>query len=110
MKTDLIDHLADLQQDSSLHALRRQRDKVMLATQGSYDALFDEHLQGVSLEERLLVALHACLLTPAQELAAHYRRQLAGIGVAPRLVEAVEAHSTPGSGGAADAGSGATPA
>src|SRR5688500_4886246 len=77
MKTDLIDSIVGLQQShEALQALRHQRDKVAAATQGSYEALFDEQLQGISLEERLLVALQACLLTPAPELAAHYRARL----------------------------------
>ncbi len=104
MKTDLIDNIAGLQRGhEALRALRHQRDKVAAATQGSYDALFDEQLQGLSLEERLLVALQACLLTPAPELAAHYRARLAAIGAEADLVAAIEAQARPDSGGGADA-------
>lgn len=73
---DRIDRLAGLPDGSAVQALRHQRDKVAAATQGSYDALFDPTLEGLSLGERLLAALYACRLTPAPELVAHYRERL----------------------------------
>ncbi|MDY7578964.1 CMD domain protein [Herbaspirillum sp. RTI4] len=76
---DVIDQLTGLQADSSLHALRHLREKVVVATQGSYDTLFDPALEDIALDERLLVALYACRLSGAHVLAAHYRSRLEAI-------------------------------
>lgn len=73
---DVIDQLSGLQAGDSLHALRHQREKVAVASQGSYDTLFDPALEGIGLDERLLVALYACRLAGATEVAAHYRARL----------------------------------
>ena len=62
---DLVDQLVGLKSDDATYAVRHQRDKVAAATQGSYDALFDPALPGLTLAERLLVALYAARLTPA---------------------------------------------
>jgi CMD domain protein len=75
-KLDLIDQLAALQPGGATHLLRHQRDKVALATQGSYDGLFDPALPGVTLLERLQVSLFACRISNADALAAHYRSRL----------------------------------
>lgn len=77
---DLIDAISGLQPGSATHALRHQREKVVAATQGSYDALFDPALPGLTLVERLLVALYAARLTPSPKLANHYRARLAVAG------------------------------
>ncbi|MGN5479753.1 hypothetical protein ACTMU2_31500 [Cupriavidus basilensis] len=61
-------------------ALRHQREKVVAAAQGNYDALFDPALPGPALVERLLVALYAARLTPSPKLADHYRARLAAAG------------------------------
>lgn len=87
---DLIDHIAGLTPGGSTHTVRHQRDKVAAATQGSYEALFAPGLQGLSLQERLAVALHACALTPAPELAAHYRERLQAAGAGEALLAAAE--------------------
>jgi CMD domain protein len=87
---DLIDRLAGLAPGSPVHALRHRREKVVAATQGSHDGLFDPALPGLSLAERLLVAVYACRLTPAPGLAAHYRARLTELGVAPALVAVVD--------------------
>ena len=73
---DVIDQLAGLEPGSPLYALRHQRDKVAAASQGSYDTLFDPALAGIGLDERLLVALYACRLAGAADLAGHYRARL----------------------------------
>jgi uncharacterized protein YciW len=73
---DVVDRLAGLQPGASTYALRHQREKVVAATQGSYDTLFDPTLAGIGLDERLLVALYACRLSAAHDLAAHYRQRL----------------------------------
>jgi len=78
---DIVDQLAGLSVDSSLHSLRHQREKVALATQGSYDTLFDPELPDIGLDERLLVALYACRLAGAQDVAAHYRQRLLALPV-----------------------------
>ncbi len=74
---DLVDRLAGLIENGATHLLRHRRDKVALATQGSYEGLFDPSLPGLSMNERLLVALYACRLSKAETLAAHYRSCLA---------------------------------
>ncbi len=73
---DVIDQLVGLKPVNSTHALRHQREKVAAATQGSYDTLFDPELAGIGLDERLLVALYACRLSGASDLAGHYRERL----------------------------------
>lgn len=80
---DVVDRAAGLAPGSATHTVRHTRDKVAAATQGSYEALFSPALQGgLTLPERLLVALHACRLTPAPELAAHYEERLRAEGIA----------------------------
>lgn len=73
---DVVDRVAVLADGSALQLLRRERDKVRQATQGSYAALFDPALPGLTLADRLLVALSASRLTPVPALAAHYRERL----------------------------------
>ncbi|MBA3479703.1 MAG: peroxidase-related enzyme [Lautropia sp.] len=92
---DLVDRIVGLAEGSVLHALRHQRDKVAAATQGSYEALFHPGLPGLPLVERLLVALHASLLTSAPVLAAHYRERLAAAEADPALVKRVEGLGAP---------------
>ncbi|CAJ0704887.1 CMD domain protein [Ralstonia wenshanensis] len=87
---DVVDEVADLGDGSPTHALRHAREKVATATQGSYDALFDAALPGLTLGERLLVALYACRLTPAPELADHYRARLANTPVDAIALQAVD--------------------
>ena len=87
---DLVDQLARLAPDSPIHLVRHRREKVALATQGGYDALFDADLPGLSLLERLLVALYACRLTPALALAAHYRERAVAAGADGAVLAAVE--------------------
>lgn len=88
---DTIDQLVGLSAGQSLYAIRHQRDKVAAATQGSEDALFDPALPGLTLVERLLVALLACKLTPASELASYYQQKLAHAGADKQIVELVAA-------------------
>lgn len=87
---DVVDQVAGLDDGSATHALRHTREKVAAATQGSYDALFDAALPGLTLGERLLVALYACRLTPAPELAGHYRARLADTPVDANALQAVD--------------------
>ena len=87
---DVIDAAVPLAPDRATWALRRQRDKVVSATQGSYDAMFSPAVEGLSVTERLLVALHACRVSKADGLAAHYRERLAAEGADSGVVEAVD--------------------
>ncbi|CAJ0816347.1 hypothetical protein LMG19087_02725 [Ralstonia wenshanensis] len=87
---DVVDQVADLGDGSPTHALRRAREKVATATQGSYEALFDAALPGLTLGERLLVALYTCHVTPARELAEHYRARLANTPVDADVLQAVD--------------------
>ncbi|MCG5262071.1 carboxymuconolactone decarboxylase [Cupriavidus gilardii] len=87
---DLIDRLAGLAAGSDTHALRHRRDKVAVATEGSYRALFDPALPGLTLTERLAVALYASRLTPSAELAAHYLDRLQQAGADAATVAALD--------------------
>jgi len=89
---DVIDQAVPLAPGDPLHDLRRERLKVVDATQGSYDAMFSANVQGVTVVERLAVALHACQLSAAHRLAAHYRQRLIDEGAEPdRLLRAPDA-------------------
>ncbi len=82
---DTIDHLLDLKPGMTTYSVRHEREKVVLATQGSEQGLFDPALPGLTVEERLLAALLACKLTPAIELASEYASRLKKIGTSPQL-------------------------
>ncbi|WP_316149364.1 peroxidase-related enzyme [Cupriavidus sp. BIC8F] len=77
--TDVVDQVAGLAAGSAIHTLRHARDKVVASTQGSYKGLFDPALPGLTLAERLLVALYAARLAGAADLVAHYRARLQAI-------------------------------
>ncbi|CAM3447438.1 CMD domain-containing protein [Paracidovorax anthurii] len=79
--TDVVDQAASLAPGDALHALRRQRDKVVQATQGSHDGLLDPALAGPALAERLLAALHIARKAGSEALAAHYRGRLQALAV-----------------------------
>lgn len=87
---DLVDRLVGLTADSNTFAVRHQREKVAAATQGSYDALFDPELPGLSLTERLLVALYATRISPSPLLAAHYRARLVEAGASAADIAVAE--------------------
>ena len=74
--TDTIDSLLALSSEGQTFATRHQREKVVSATQGSENGLFDPTLSGLSMSERLLAALLACRLTPSPTLAAYYQQKL----------------------------------
>ena len=83
---DVIDQAVPLAPGHPLHALRRERPKIVDATQGSYDAMFAADVQGISVVERLAVALHASQLCQAVQLAAHYRQRLVDEGADPQAL------------------------
>ncbi|QKH38324.1 CMD domain protein [Achromobacter pestifer] len=87
---DLVDRLIGLAPGVKTYEVRHYREKVAAATQGSYDALFDPALPGLSLAERLLVALYATRITPSPLLAAHYRARLADAGATPADIAVAE--------------------
>lgn len=78
---DLIDGLLQWPADHPARAVRHQRDKVVAATQGSYDGLFDPQLGGLSLVERGLAAWTVASLSGSEVLSAHYRAQLLGLAL-----------------------------
>jgi uncharacterized protein YciW len=73
---DVVDHLVGLSPDMRLHTVRHQRDKVVQATQGSYEALLSPGVEGLSVQERWLVGWYAARLTPCPALEQHYHAQL----------------------------------
>ena len=91
---DVIDQSVPLTPGSALYVLRRQRPKIVDATQGSYVAMFSPDVAGVSVAERLLIALHACHLSGSAPLAAHYLARLQGLDTNPALVNAAQGVGT----------------
>jgi len=87
---DVVDQLVGLAPGNPTFDVRHKRDKVAAATQGSYDALFDPALPGLSLADRLLVALYATRITPSPLLAAHYRARAVEAGVAAADIAVAE--------------------
>ncbi|PIF25864.1 putative peroxidase-related enzyme [Acidovorax sp. 56] len=88
---DVIDRLLQWPAGHATLAVRHQRDKVVVATQGSYDGLFDAALPGPSLAERLLVALSIAELSGSAVLVAHYRVQLQTLAATAPLTPAQQA-------------------
>ena len=101
---DVVDAAVPLPVGSPVHQLRHQRDKVVAATQGSYDAIFDPALgridgvgrphsgdsadsadtadsAGLTLAERLMAARTVAELSGGTVLAAHYGQRLAALSV-----------------------------
>lgn len=87
---DVIDAAVPLAPDQATWALRQQRAKVVDATQGSYDAMFSPSVEGLTVAERLLVALHACRVSKADGLAAHYRDRLVDEAADGDVIAAVD--------------------
>jgi uncharacterized protein YciW len=88
-QTDTIDRLVGLSATLNTYSVRHQRDKVVAATQKSEEGLFDPTLPGLTLAERLLVALLACTLTPSVTCAAEYRNRLLALGTDHALIDTV---------------------
>ena len=86
--TDVVDQAVPLSQGDRLHALRRQRQKIVDATQGSYAEMLSPAVPGVTVIERLLVALHAARLSAAGTLADHYRARLEQEDASQHLIAA----------------------
>ena len=88
-KADTLDRVLGLAPGSTAYEARHQRTKVVDATQASEDLLLGAPIEGLSVENRLLVALLACALTPASELAHEYTQRLKALKVDEKLVDAV---------------------
>ncbi|GFM79959.1 hypothetical protein PSCICN_06510 [Pseudomonas cichorii] len=74
---DIVDRAAGLDVGSATYAVRQVRGKVVAATQGSFETIFDPSLNtSLPLEERLLLALYACQLSAQQALADFYLARL----------------------------------
>ena len=91
---DVIDQIVPLSPGQATYAVRHERAKVVASTQGSYEAMFSNTVAGISVTERLLVALHACRLSNAGSLATHYREQLGATGVDQVLIDAVASNAS----------------
>jgi uncharacterized protein YciW len=87
---DVVDDAVPLAPNQPTWALRQRRDKVVAATQSSHDAMFSHAVQGLPRTDRLLVALHACRVSKAPNLAAHYREELAVENADTAVVDAVD--------------------
>ena len=95
VSADTLDRVLGLTPGAPLHELRQQRTKVVHATQASEDLLIGAAIEGLSEHDRLLVALLACVLTPAPELAQEYRWRLEALGASGELIDAVVACQYP---------------
>ena len=89
--SDVIDALLALHAASPLHAVRHQRGKVVAATQGSHDAIFDPALPGLSMGERLLAAQTVARLSGSAELEVYYHDRLDRLPATPPGAERVQA-------------------
>jgi uncharacterized peroxidase-related enzyme len=76
MTIDVIDQLLDITQGSTLWDIRHARDKVVAATQSSYESYFAQNLSQLSLSQRLEIALLCSELTPCSALSKHYTKRL----------------------------------
>ncbi len=92
---DVIDAAVPLPPGHPVHALRQERPKVVASTQASYEGMFAADVRDISVTERLLVALHACRLSRADRLAAHYRLRLEEEGADGGVIAAVDAGQVP---------------
>jgi uncharacterized peroxidase-related enzyme len=77
LQDDLIDSLVPLHEGEPAYVVRRQRDKVVDATQACLQAVFDPALPGLTLGERFAAAARVAELSGGAALAQWYRQQLA---------------------------------
>ena len=89
LQQDTLDRILGLTPGSLAFETRHQRAKVVDATQASEDLLLGAPIEGLSVSDRLLVALLACALTPSPELTAEYSRRLQALNVPAPLIESV---------------------
>lgn len=89
-RADLIDTLVGLDPNDALYAIRHARNKVVSATQASQDLFFSTQDSSLPLDERLLIALHASLLSRSDAMASYYRGALAASGADNDILKALE--------------------
>jgi uncharacterized protein YciW len=89
--SDTLDRILGLTSGSVVFDTRHQRSKVVDATQASEDLLLGSPIEGLSLQDRLLVALLACALTPCPELAQEYTERLNALGASPETIRDLSA-------------------
>jgi len=95
LSADLVDASVPLAEGSAVHAVRHQRDKVLAATQGSYEALFDPALSGPPLVERLLAAHAIARSAGSVALQTHYRARLDALQAPLSAVQRAAADGAP---------------
>ncbi len=88
-KPDTLDRLLELVHGWRTYEIRHQRTKVVDATQSSEDLLLGGPVEGLSVSDRLLVALLACALTPSQALKHEYVNRLSALGVPDHTIQSV---------------------
>lgn len=86
---DVMDAVTGLTPSDPLYAVRHAREKVAVAMQKNYDVFFDASARGLTLAERLAVALYACALSRSAALAGHYEQALRTRGAGQDIVDAV---------------------
>ncbi len=74
---DVIDQAAGLHAGDRLYQARRFRATAIEHTQSSHDALLFDPVEGLSVSDRLRVAVQVCEASQAPTLAQHYRALLA---------------------------------
>jgi uncharacterized peroxidase-related enzyme len=87
--SDFIDQAVPLAAGQALHALRRERPRIVDATQACQQAMFGDAVAGLSRRHRLAVALHCCRLADATALAALYAQTLLAEGAPTDHVQAI---------------------
>jgi uncharacterized protein YciW len=88
-KPDTLDRLLELVPGSQTYEIRHQRTKVVDATQASEDLLLGAPVEGLSVSDRLLVALLACAQTPSEALKNEYAKRLSALGVPEHTIQTV---------------------
>jgi uncharacterized peroxidase-related enzyme len=93
--SDVIDQLLSINLGSSLWEVRHARDKVVAATQSSFESYFAPNLSQLSLSQRLEIALLCSELTPCPLLSKYYAKQLEltknqSFGVSPNAMAAAK--------------------
>ena len=88
-KPDTLDRLLGLTPGHPTYEIRHQRTKVVDATQASEDLLLGTPVEGLSVSDRLLVALLACALTPSEALKNEYVNRLSALGIPEQTIQTV---------------------
>jgi len=79
---DFVAQLAGLAPDGATAALRAFRADATRYTQASHDALFSNDVTDLTLQERLIAAWYAALLSRATQTAQAYRERLLALAAA----------------------------